>query len=94
MKSTLRGHDRQRTYNVTLRCVRATTVAVEKKYVLHILSVFVALGVQHAMRMRHNVICGLSRSTNFFTLSYKRQDLRKQGTEYKMCALIFSTTLF
>jgi len=26
--------------NVTLRCVRVTTVAVEKQYVLHILSMY------------------------------------------------------
>ena len=31
-------HDRQCTYNVTLRCVRATTVAVEKQLVLRNLS--------------------------------------------------------
>ena len=31
--------DRQRTYKVILRCVRATIVAVEKQLVLHTLSV-------------------------------------------------------
>ena len=28
--------------------------------------VFVALGIQHAMHMRHILICGLPRSTKFF----------------------------
>jgi hypothetical protein len=51
---------RQFTYNATLRRVRATTVAVDKQYVLHILSVFVTLVIQHAILMRHIVICGLS----------------------------------
>jgi len=58
-------HNRQCTYNVTLRRVRATIAALEKQYVLHILNVFVALGFQNAMRMRHIVISGLPSSTKF-----------------------------
>ena len=48
-----------RTYNVTSRCVHATIFAEEKRSVLQILSVCVALSIQHAMRMRHIVIYDL-----------------------------------
>jgi hypothetical protein len=50
--------------------------------------VFVALGIQHAMRMRHIVICSLPRSTIFFHISHKRYDIRKT----LLCVLILSTT--
>ena len=56
---------RQCTYNVILRCVRANTSAVEKQWVLHVMSVCLK-GIQHAMRMRHIVICVLSGCTIFF----------------------------
>jgi hypothetical protein len=39
--------------------------------------VFVALVIQHAMHMRHIVICGLNGYTVFFHSIHKRQDFRK-----------------
>jgi hypothetical protein len=61
--------DRQCTYDVTMRRVRVTFVAVEKQYVLHILGVqcvFEASVIQHAMRMRNIIICCLAGCTVFF----------------------------
>jgi hypothetical protein len=50
----------------------------------------VVLLIQHAKRMRH--ICGFP--PYFPSLSHKRQDFRKNVTEYKMRVFIFSTILF
>ena len=55
---------------------------------------FVAVGIQHAMRMRRillqSVACpGLQ---YFSTLSHKWHDLMKRVTEHKMCVLIFCAT--
>jgi hypothetical protein len=52
----------------------------------------VALLIQHAKRMRHILVSGLSVSTTFSALSHKMHCLKKL-IEYKMCVLIFSTTL-
>ena len=54
--------------------------------------VFVALGIQPAMRMRRIVTCLAHVLQSFSTLSHKRHDLRKKVTENKMCVLILSTT--
>ena len=54
-------------YNVTLKRIRAAIVAVEKQLrTTYSEYVFVALDIEHAMRMRHTVICGLSGYTIFF----------------------------
>jgi hypothetical protein len=51
-------------------------------------SVFVALDIQHAMRMRHVTLSSLRWPALQFcpTLSHKRHDFReKKVTEHKMC---------
>jgi hypothetical protein len=49
--------------------------------------VSVALGTQHAMGMRHIVICGMPGYT-YFHLIHKRHDSRgEKVTEHKTCIL-------
>jgi hypothetical protein len=70
--------DRQRMYNVTSRGRRK---ALSTTYFE---CVFVALGIQHAMHIRHIVNCALPGSTIFFHKFHKRHNFRKKVTEHKM----------
>jgi hypothetical protein len=63
--------DSQCKYNVTLGRVRAAVVVAGcDQYYIRVfrecVCVFVALGTQRKMRMRHIVICGLYGCTTFF----------------------------
>jgi hypothetical protein len=63
----LKKRDRQCTCNATLRCVRATIVAIGKAIsIAYSECVFVELGIQHAMRMRNIAMCGLPDPAVFF----------------------------
>jgi hypothetical protein len=80
-------------YNVTLRRVRATIVAVEKQLILHIVCV-PAFVIQHAKRVHHIVMSSVPYLAvpYFSTVSHKRHDFREKVIEHKMCVLIFCTT--
>jgi hypothetical protein len=55
--------------------------------------VFVALGIQHAVRLRHIIICGLSGSTVLFYIISQKARFSKKVFENKMLVL-FSLQLF
>jgi hypothetical protein len=85
----------QYTYNVNIEsrscnhCCSGKIISITQP-----VCVFVALGIQHAMRMGHIVICGYPAPQNFSTLSDKRHDFRKKKkvTEHTLCVSSFSIT--
>ena len=90
----LRVQDRQSACNLTLRSVRGNDRCSEKSIsIAYSECVFVALSIEHAMRMRHIVVCDLSGSAIFFsTLSHKRHNFRQNLLNIK-CAFWFSLQL-
>jgi hypothetical protein len=54
---------------------------------------FADLGFQHAMHTCHTGIYVLNGSTAFFHINSQMAQLSKKVTKYKMCVLIFSTTI-
>jgi len=81
--------NRQCTYTITFRHVCAMFVAVEKQKALHILSVFVTFGIQHAV---HVILLSVAcLALQYFSTSHKQHDFLKKVVGHKMCVLIFST---
>jgi len=81
--------------NVTMMRVRLTILCRGKTVrVTYSEYVFVALSIQHAMRMRHIVICGLSDPDIFLHIISKRQDFRGENTKLlnRKCVSVFCTT--
>jgi hypothetical protein len=54
--------------------------------------VFVALGIHHAMRMCHIVICGLSGYTKVVPITHTILEKKYIVIEHKTYVFIFSTT--
>ena len=88
-----RKEDSQCTFNVTLRCVCTTTVAVEKQLSsTNSECVFAVLGIQHVTRM-HHIICGLAGSTIILHIISSKAQFsknKKKGNWTHKCVFWFS----
>jgi hypothetical protein len=82
-------------FNVTFRHVRATIRIVEKQQLLYIMSVFVALVIQHAKRLRRvkssSVMCPALQYSSHYLLN--DMFFKKNILNIKMCQSILYTNL-
>jgi len=88
---TMNQQDSQCTYNVTLRCVRATIVDRKAIVITYSGHVFVALGIQRACAILSPVACPVLQY--FSTLSHKRHDFRRKFLQPDMCVSILRSNL-
>jgi len=78
--------ERRCRYEVTLRrrsynhCLGGKAISVTYSE-----CVFVALGIQHVIPMRHIFVCALPLSTVFFHISHKRKNFSEYVIEHKKC---------
>jgi hypothetical protein len=86
-------HDRQCTYKHNIEVHSCSHCCCGKvKSIAYSESVSVALVIQHATSIHHNVICGLSGRTIFFHIfTQMAQFFAKKIIEHKLCTLIFFT---
>ena len=88
--------DRQCTYNITVRCIHVTAVAMEKQFVSHVVCVCVSVLFSYplckARALYYIVICGPLWLLYLSTLSNKWYNFWNKVIEQKMCFLIFPAT--
>ena len=81
-------------YHIAFTDVRATTILVEKQKLLHILAgMLVALSIQHAMRIRYTIICGLPGCTIFFYVILLTANFREKKCMNKYVCFHFPLQL-
>jgi hypothetical protein len=86
---------KQCTYDVTLKCVRATTLVLEKQELLNVLKVCICI-FRYPARNVHAPYCHTWSLWfyNIFVPYLIKNKIFEKNTEHAMCVFVFSTTLF